>query len=78
MNKFTLSTYLSMTLDLSEWISQAEAARLRGVSRQAIAKLVANGRLATLDVGGRAFVRRGDIVSFEPNPAGRPKNPSDE
>lgn len=63
-----------MSLDLSEWISQAEAARLREVSRQAIAKLVANGRLVTLDIGGRAFVRRSDVLAFEPNPAGRPKN----
>lgn len=63
-----------MPPDLSEWISQAEAARLRGVSRQAIAKLVANDRLATLDVGGRVFVRRQDVLTFEPNPAGRPKN----
>jgi len=59
--------------NLSEWISQAEAARLRGVSRQAIAKLVTNGRLKTLDVGGRKFVRRDDVISFEPHQAGRPK-----
>lgn len=71
----TLSTYLAMSQDLSEWISQAEAARLRSVSRQAIAKLVANNRLTTLDVGGRVFVRRNEVLSFEPNPAGRPKNP---
>ena len=54
-------------------MSQAEAARLRGVSRQAIAKLVNNGRLQTLQVGGRALVRRDEVVSFSPNPAGRPK-----
>lgn len=47
---------------------------MRGVSRQAIAKLVASGRLKTLDIGGRKFVRRDEILSFEPNQAGRPKN----
>ena len=38
----------------SDWISQAEAARLRGVSRQAIAKLVRNGWI----------VRRGSTLHF--------------
>ena len=68
-----MSTYLSKAIDPTEWISQAEASRIRGVSRQAIAKLVSNGRLRTLEVGGRAFVSRADVVAFEPNPAGRPK-----
>ena len=62
-----------MSIDPTEWISQAEAARLRSVSRQAIAKLVGNGRLRTLEVGGRSFVSRADVLAFEPNPAGRPK-----
>jgi excisionase family DNA binding protein len=59
-------------------VSQAEAARLRNVSRQAIAKLVSNGRLRTLEVGGRCFVSRADVLSFEPNPPGRPKGAGNE
>lgn len=55
----------------SDWISQAEAARLRKVSRQAIAKLVAAERVRTLEIGGRTFVHRDDIVNFEPRPGGR-------
>ena len=58
--------------DSSEWISQAEAARLRGVSRQAIALLVKKGRLPVLKIGGRLLVRRKDVVEFTPEPAGRP------
>jgi len=73
LNQLTLSTYLFPQSKLSEWISQAEAARIRGVSRQAIAKLVASGRLKTLDIGGRKFVHRSEVLSFEPNQAGRPK-----
>ena len=65
------------SLDLMDWITQAEAARLRGVSRQAIAKLVTNGRLRTLEVGGRLFLRRGDVLAFEPNPPGRPRSGAD-
>lgn len=63
-------------IDLSDWITQAEAARLRKVSRQAIARLVGNGRLRTLDIGGRSFVNRSDVLAFEPNPPGRPKGAS--
>ncbi len=54
-----------------EWVSQAEAARLRGTSRQAIARLVERGRLLALDVGGRKLVRRSDVMAFDPMPAGR-------
>jgi excisionase family DNA binding protein len=58
--------------DPSDWISQAEAARLRGVSRQAIALLVKKGRLPTLKIGGRLLVQRKDVEEFKPEPAGRP------
>lgn len=56
----------------NEWISQAEAARLRGVSRQAIALLVKKGRLPVLKIGGRLLVRRKEVEEFAPEPAGRP------
>ena len=59
--------------DAGDWISQAEAARLRGVSRQAIARLVKRGRLTVLEIGGRLLVRRKEIVTFKPGSAGRPK-----
>jgi len=59
--------------DLSQWISQADAARKRGVSRQAIAKLVKQGRLRKLVVGGHTLVHRDDVMAFEPKSAGRPK-----
>ena len=69
-----MSTYFSRTpIDLSDWITQAEAARLRGTTRQAIAKLIKQKRLATLEVGGRRFVRRQDVLAYEPLQAGRPK-----
>jgi excisionase family DNA binding protein len=58
--------------DPSDWISQAEAARLRKVSRQAIALLVKKGRLSVLKIGGRVLVRRKEVEEFTPEPAGRP------
>jgi excisionase family DNA binding protein len=70
-----LSTHLTGEKFLaSEWVSQAEAARLRGVSRQAIAKLVRKGRLRTLEVGGHILVNRTDVLNFEPQQPGRPKS----
>jgi hypothetical protein len=70
----TKSTNLSpISIDPTGWISQAEAARLRRVTRQAIAKLVGSGRLRTVVIGGRTFVSRADVLAFEPLPPGRPK-----
>jgi hypothetical protein len=54
-----------------DWISQSEAARLRGVTRQAIASLIETKRVQTLEIGGRLLVRRQDIEQFEPKKAGR-------
>jgi excisionase family DNA binding protein len=56
-----------------DWISQADAARIRGISRQAIRKLVQNGRLKTLKVGGHTFVSRKEILQFSPKQRGRRK-----
>lgn len=56
---------------LEDWITQAEAARLRGVTRQAIARLIQRGRLEIMQIGGVTFVRKSAIESFEAAPAGR-------
>jgi excisionase family DNA binding protein len=58
----------------NDWISQAQAADLRGVSRQAIARLVKRGRLKGIVVGGRMLIRRVDVESFQPRNPGRPKS----
>lgn len=57
----------------SEWISQAEAARLRKVSRQAISKLIRNRRLRYMQIGGHILVNRFDVENFQPLEPGRPK-----
>ncbi len=64
---------MSTDFKAEDWISQAEAARLRGVSRQAIAKLVRTKRLRTMAIGGHVLIRREDILDFLPKKAGRPK-----
>ncbi len=59
---------------LSDWISQAEAARLHGVSRQAIHKLVQNRRIKSTVIGGHTLVSRSDLEAFRPQASGRPKS----
>ena len=56
-----------------DWISQAEAARLRGVTRQAIADLVKKRKLAVFEIGGNVLVNRAEVETFVPSPGGRPK-----
>jgi predicted DNA-binding protein (UPF0251 family) len=55
-----------------KYISQAEAARVRGVSKQAIANLIRRGRLATVSVAGRTLVIRSEVEAFVPQPVGHP------
>jgi DNA-binding XRE family transcriptional regulator len=59
--------------DSGEYISQAEAARIRGVSEQAIADLIHRGRLTTVSAANRTLVLRAEIEAFVPRPrTGRP------
>jgi len=61
---------LSTDLDSVLWISQSEAARMRSVSRQAIAALVKKGRFRTLKIGGKVLVHREDVEAFVPKVRG--------
>jgi excisionase family DNA binding protein len=56
---------------MSDLVAQADAARLRGVSRQAIAKLVKQGKLKTVTVAGRQLLRRSEVLAYVVQPAGR-------
>jgi excisionase family DNA binding protein len=50
---------------LGDLISQAEAARLRGVSRAAIRDLIRRERLRSVSVGGRELVYRSEVEAFK-------------
>ena len=58
--------------DLSNLISQKEAAELRGVTLAAISDLINRGRLESVEVGGRRYVRRTEVLDFKPGKGGRP------
>jgi hypothetical protein len=48
-----------------EWISQSDAARLIGVSRQAIRGAIVHGRLCTMNSNGQPVVRRADVLALQ-------------
>jgi excisionase family DNA binding protein len=54
--------------DIANWISQAEAARLHGVSRQAISKMIRAGRLRTFEIGGHVLVSRIEVANLRQQP----------
>jgi hypothetical protein len=60
-------------MNLEDLISQADAAKLRGVSRASINELVARGRLRSVDIAGKVFLYRSEVEAFEPQPGGRPR-----
>jgi predicted DNA-binding protein YlxM (UPF0122 family) len=63
------------SFDPSRWMSQSEAARARGISRQAISDLIKRGRLTTLEIAGKTLVLRADIKKFKPrDPGPKPKS----
>ena len=59
---------------LDDLISQAEAARIRGVTPQAIGHLIKAGKLGAVNVAGRMLVYRSEVQNFEPDLGGRPKS----
>jgi Zn-dependent peptidase ImmA (M78 family) len=62
-----------MKVDLSDLITQKEAAKIRGVSPQSINYLVKRGKLKTVTVGDREFLSRSEVKKYRPGKAGRPK-----
>ena len=58
-------------IDASAWISQSEAARLRGVSREAIYNLVKKNRFTTFKIGDKTLINREDVENYHPQPSGR-------
>ena len=66
--------YFEMTnsIDPDDWISQKQAAEIRGVTRQAINEIVRKDRFETLEVGGKTLVKREEVEDYEPKKGGRP------
>ena len=65
-----------MKIDPSELVSQQQAAKMRGVSIQAIQYLVKQGRFTVVEVGERKYLFRKEVEAFESLPLGRPRKDS--
>jgi len=55
-------------------IRQATAAKMRGVSPQAINRLIERGSLNTVVIDGLVFVYREEVEKYKPSVGGRPKS----
>lgn len=59
-------------IDPDELLTVAQAATVRGVTRQAINYLIRGGKLPSIEIAGRRFVKMADVESFVPDKGGRP------
>lgn len=60
-------------INVSDLMTQADAAKARGVSRAAITDLVKRGRLRTVELFGKKLVYRSEVEGFEAEHKGWPK-----
>jgi hypothetical protein len=67
------TTLSKKDLVADKWVSQSEAARIRGVTPQAIENLMKKGRFRTLRIGGRVLLDRREVQSYKPKQTGRPR-----
>jgi len=63
---------LRMKIDSDDMITQAEAARIRGVSEEAIRYLVKRERFKIFKIGGKIFLSKREVEHFKPSVGGRP------
>jgi predicted DNA-binding protein (UPF0251 family) len=69
-----MSNKLKKNFNPAEWISQTEAARIRGITRQAIGIYVKRGRFTTFVMAGKTFLLRSEVENFKPQKRGpKPK-----
>lgn len=58
-------------VEREQWITQTQAAELRGMTLKAINALVLRGRIRSRNVYGKTLVHRGDVMSYEPKTKNR-------
>lgn len=62
--------------EFREYISQIEASRILGISKQAVTRLVRRGYFNTREVAGRKLILRLEAESLAARPKGRPRQGS--
>lgn len=67
------TSFTKKELLAGDWISQAEAARIRGVTQESIAHLMKKGRFRVLRIAGKVLLNRHEVETYKPKPTGRPR-----
>lgn len=62
-----------MKLNPKDLVTYTTAAEIRGVSVQAISRLVQRGRLEMIEIDRHKFVSRKAVENYKPSIGGRPK-----
>jgi hypothetical protein len=57
-------------MNLKDFVSQATAARMLGISRAAVADLIKRGRMRTEKIDGVPYVYVSDVINFQPQKPG--------
>jgi len=65
-----------VNLNPKDLITYTTAAEIRGVSVQAISRLVQRGRFEMIEIDGHKFVSRKAVEKYKPSIGGRPKQPA--
>lgn len=60
-------------VNMQDLVSQTEAAKLRGVTRSAIHRLIKRGKLRSIEIGGHVFLFRSEVENYKPEAGGRPR-----
>jgi len=62
-----------MSVNPNELLTVTQAARLKGITRQWLTRLIKAGRLPAVQIAGRSFVRQQDVINYKAAPkTGRP------
>lgn len=67
---------LNVKLNPNDLVTYTTAAQIRGVSLQAISRLVQRGSLTMIEIDGHKFVSRKEVENYKPSIGGRPKGKS--
>lgn len=57
---------------ITDYLTVPQAAKKRGVSRQAILHLISEGKLAAQKLGRQWLIHKRDLAAYTPDPGGRP------
>ena len=63
----------NVNINPKDLVTYTTAAQMRGVSRQAISRLVERGKFTAIEIDGHKFLFRDEVEKYEPSIGGRPK-----